>query len=131
MSFWDDVTEKVSAGSRVVADKAKEVSEIANIRAQIVSCDNTLVKNYKALGKAYFEAHKDDASGEFADVMKNIKDAADKKNALSDLLKARKNCADDAKCDCTDKAADVVTDIAEGANDVVDAVKETAEDIIN
>lgn len=130
MSLWDDITEKVGAGSRVVADKAKEVSELANIRAQIVSCDNTLVKNYKALGKAYFEAHKDDLSGEFADVMKNIKDAADKKAALNDLLKERKaGC--DTKCDCADKAADVVNDIAEGANDVVDAVKETAEDIIN
>ena len=73
MSLWNDITEKVGAGSKVVADKAKEVSEIANIRAQIVGCDNTLVKNFKELGKAYFEAHKDDLDGEFSEIMGVIK----------------------------------------------------------
>ena len=129
MSLWNDITEKVGAGSRVVADKAKEVSELANIRAQIVSCDNTLAKNYKALGKAYFEAHKDDLSGEFADVMKNIKDAADKKSALNDLLKERK--AGDSTSECCNKAEDIATDIAESATDAVDAVKETAEGFLD
>jgi len=117
MSLWNDITEKVGAGSKVVADKAKEVSEIANIRAQIVGCDNTLVKNFKELGKAYFEAHKDDLDGEFSEIMGVIKDATDKKAALNDLLKNRKN------------TSDVAEDVEEAVDDVVEAVKDAAEDI--
>ncbi len=124
MSLWDDITEKVGAGSRVVADKAREVSEIANIRAQIVSCDNTLVKNFKELGKAYFEAHKDDLDGDFADIMSVIKEATAKKADLNDQLAVRKAAkkVEDAVEDVTEKVTDAV-------EDAVDTVKEVAEDI--
>ena len=124
MSLWDDITEKVGAGSKLVANKAKEVSELANIRAQIVSCDNTLVKNYKELGKAYYEAHKDDIDKEFADIMKNIKDASDKKTDLNDQLTVRKEAMKASGVDTSD-----VDDVAEKAEEVVDTVKEAVEDI--
>ncbi len=128
MSLWNDITEKVGAGSRVVADKAKEVSEIANIRAQIVSCDNTLVKNFKELGKAYFEAHKDDIDGDFSDIMNVIKEATAKKAGLNDQLAERK-----AAKSAAGTAEEVVNDVAEAAadtvSDVVDTVGEVAKDI--
>ncbi|MBR6238652.1 MAG: hypothetical protein IKQ83_06380 [Lachnospiraceae bacterium] len=124
MSLWDDITEKVGAGSKLVANKAKEVSELANIRAQIVSCDNTLVKNYKELGKAYYEAHKDDIDKEFADIMKNIKDASDKKTDLNDQLTVRKEAMKASGVDTSD-----VDDVAEKAEEAVDTVKEAVEDI--
>lgn len=126
MSFWDDITEKVGAGSKIVADKAKEVSEIANIRAQIVSCDNTLVKNYKELGKAYYEAHKNDPELEFSDIMGIIKDAIDKKAVLNDQLAERKAAK---SSDNTSDINDVAEDIIDKAEDVADTVKETVEDI--
>ena len=131
MSLWNDITEKVGAGSRVVADKAKEVSEIANIRAQIVSCDNTLVKNFKELGKAYFEAHKDDIDGDFSDIMNVIKEATAKKAGLNDQLAERK--AAKSAASAADAAEEVVNDVAEAAadtvSDVVDTVGEVAKDI--
>lgn len=128
MSLWDDITEKVGAGSKLVANKAKEVSEIANIRAQIVSCDNALVKNYKELGKAYYEAHKDDVDKEFADIMKNIKDASDKKADLNDQLTVRKEAMKAGGVDTSD-LDDVAEDLAEKAEEVTDTVKEAVEDI--
>ncbi len=128
MSLWDDITEKVGTGSKIVADKAKEVSEIANLRAQIISCDNTLVKNYKELGKAYFEAHKDEVSGEFDDIMKIIKEASDKKASLNEQLADRRNSSK-ADTDIVDTATDVAEDVAEAASDAVDSVKEAVEDI--
>lgn len=128
MSLWDDITEKVGAGSKLVANKAKEVSEIANIRAQIVSCDNALVKNYKELGKAYYEAHKDDIDKEFADIMKNIKDASDKKADLNDQLTVRKEAMKAGGVDTSD-LDDVAEDLAEKAEEVTDTVKEAVEDI--
>ncbi len=125
MSLWNDITEKVGAGSKIVADKAKEVSEVANIRAQIVSCDNTLVKNYKELGKAYYEAHKDDAELEFPDIMSIIKDANDKKAVLNDQLAERKASKNDDDADVNDVAEDII----DNAEDVVDTVKDSLEDI--
>ncbi len=117
MSFWDDLTGKVSEGSKIVADKAKEVSEIANIRAQIVGCDNTIIKNYKELGKAYFEAHKADASSEFDDIMKIIIETQAKKDELNAKLLERKAAP----------AGD--TSVAETVDNVVDDVVEKVEDI--
>lgn len=132
MSLWDDITEKVGAGSKVVADKAKEVSELANIRAQIVSCDNTLVKNYKELGKAYFEAHKNDLDPEFADIMNIIREASDRKADLSDQLAERKSAkgSADTVVDDIDKAVDNVSEtVSDAAQAVADKVMEVTDSI--
>ncbi len=120
MSFWNDLTEKVNEGSKIVADKAKKVSEIANIKAQIISCDNVINKNYKELGKAFFEAHKDDIDPEYADIVKVIKESMDKKDALNEKLAS-----------CKDGAPDIVDDIADGAEEVVNEVKETASEVVD
>ncbi len=82
MSFLDDLGETIANGSKAVADKAKEFSEIANLRAQIVSCDNAIHKNYKELGKLYFEDHKDDPEFAYSNAMNIIKDSMSKKEAL-------------------------------------------------
>jgi len=126
MSFWDDITGKVSEGSKIVADKAKEVSEIANLRAQIVSCDNVLVKKYKELGKAYYAAHKDDIDKEFAEITTAIDEAEAKKAELNEKLADRKGtCKDDAQC-ATDT---VVDDVVEKAGDAVETVENVIDDI--
>lgn len=82
MSLWTDITEKVEVGSKVVVDKAKELSQLASLKAQVVSCDNTITKNYKEIGKAYYEAHKDDEAMEYAEFVKNISDSIEKKSGL-------------------------------------------------
>ena len=122
MSFWDDITGKVSEGSKIVADKAKEVSEIANLRAQLVGCDNTIIKNYKELGKAFYAAHKDDADVEFAEIISLIKETEAKKEELNAALADRKGGSKDASADIVDdivdKVEDVAADVAEKVDDV-------------
>lgn len=85
MANWEEVKDKLEAGGKMVADKAKEIIDIAGMRAQMVSCDTTMSKNFRELGKAYYEAHKDDDT-EFADIMTIIKDAAAKKADLEAQL---------------------------------------------
>lgn len=91
MSVWSDISVKLEEGGRIVADKARELSQIANLRAQIVSCDNTMHKNYKELGKAYYEAHKDDLNPEYEDIMKIIADSQAKKEDLLEKLAEVRN----------------------------------------
>ena len=94
MSFWNDLGEKVQSGSKIVAekaktggkavaDKAKELSQIASLKAQIASVENVIYKNYKELGKAYYEAHKDEEEFTYSEYMTNIRNAFVKKAELT------------------------------------------------
>ena len=94
MSFWNDLGEKVQSGSKIVAEKAKtggkavadkamELSQIASLKAQIASEENVINKNYKELGKAYYEAHKDEEEFTYSEYMTNIRNAFVKKAELT------------------------------------------------
>lgn len=110
MSVWDDISEKLSAGSKVVADKAKSLSQIANLKAQVVSCDSVIHKNYKDLGKAYYEAHKDDVDSEYAEIMSKITEQMDKKAELNEQLAAAKDAASSDVVDASATEDEVVAE---------------------
>lgn len=118
MSVWTDFTEKVEAGSKVVADKAKELSSLAALKAQIVQCDNTISKSYKDIGKAYYEAHKDDESLEYAELMITIKEQLDKKEELNCKIAELKDST--KTCDEVIDKEDVVTDV-EAVSEVIES----------
>ncbi len=132
MSFWNDITEKVQAGSKVAAAKAKELSQIAQLKTQIVGCDNLLVKNYKELGKAYYEAHKDDEILEYAEYMDTIKDALAKKDDLNAQI-AEIKAANPEVAEAADEAVEAADEAVEVAAEVIEtaeeAVAEVADDI--
>jgi len=125
MSIWTDLAGKLEAGSKVAAAKAKDLSQLAQLKAQVVSCDNLLLKNYKDLGKAYFEAHKDDEAFEYAEYMDILKETIAKKddlNAQIALLKAS-----------TAEAAEATEEAASDAEDVVETAieaEEVAEEVV-
>lgn len=54
------VADKSIVFARMVADKTKCVARIAVLRADISSEKELLRRDFKELGKAYYEAHKDD-----------------------------------------------------------------------
>lgn len=144
MSFFDDLGNTLENSGRVVVDKAKELSGLANLRAQIMGCDNTMHKNYKDLGKAYYEAHQGDANFEYAEYMNAIKDADVKKKELQAKIAELKGVAKCDKCgefvDAEDQFCpkcgakvehtldaaqdatftDVANDVAEAADDIVE-----------
>lgn len=112
MANWEEVKDKLEAGGKMVADKAKEIIDIAGMRAQMVSCDTTMSKNFRELGKAYYEAHKDDDT-EFADIMTIIKDAAARKVDLEAQLaelKAANAISDDDVEEVTKEVEDTPVD---------------------
>ena len=142
MSFWNDLGEKVQSGSKIVAekaktggkavaDKAKELSQIASLKAQIDSEENVINKNYKELGKAYYEAHKDEEEFTYSEYMTNIRNAFVKKAELTCEVE-RLTAADvvDASTveDVPHVDSEVVTKtVAETVNDTAEAASEDSD----
>ena len=142
MSFWNDLGEKVQSGSKIVAekaktggkavaDKAKELSQIASLKAQIASEENVINKNYKELGKAYYEAHKDEEEFTYYEYMTNIRNAFVKKAELTCEVE-RLTAADvvDASTveDVPHVDSEVVTKtVAETVNDTAEAASEDSD----
>ena len=133
MAFWEDFSETISTKSKEMADKAKNFTDIASLRGQIVSYENVMLRNYKEIGKAYYQAHKNDLTQEFEEQMQAISDAentiAELKKRISELKGTQKcsYCGNDVPDDstfcpkCGNKIADEDTfyDEEDSTTDVV------------
>lgn len=62
MSTWDDIKGTLFAAGRDVSQKAKEVSEVAKLKMDIHTKEDFVEKQFATLGRAYYEANKDNAS---------------------------------------------------------------------
>ena len=96
MAFWENLGDTITAKGKIVADKAKNLTDIASLRGQIVTCENVIIKNYKDIGKVYYELHKNNPEEEFSDKIEAITNA---ERAIRELekkiaeLKGTKNCS--------------------------------------
>lgn len=110
MSFLNDLGETLSTGGKFVADKAKELSEVANLRAQVISCDNVMNKNFKELGKLYYEQNKESNDSQFAEQISLIKNAEEKKSVLLNQIAELKAKTGDVSDDVVDNSDSVMTE---------------------
>ena len=55
MNFFEKVGETVTSKGKEVADKAKDMAEIAGLRSQINTCEEVIRKNYTEIGRLYYE----------------------------------------------------------------------------
>jgi len=51
MDFFERVGETITAKGKDVADKAKDLAEIASLRSQISTCEEVMKKNYLEIEK--------------------------------------------------------------------------------
>ena len=72
MTFWEDLNETISVRGKEFADKARTFTDIASLRGQIVSYENTILRYYREIGRAYYDAHKNDITKEFPEQMEAI-----------------------------------------------------------
>lgn len=71
MDFFDKLGDSIVTAGKTVSDKAKEVSDTAKLNLDIKNKEMQLKDVYTTLGKAYYEAHKDDEENEhLADIRK-------------------------------------------------------------
>lgn len=75
MAFWENFSETITAKSKEMADKAKNFTDIASLKGQIVSQENTILRYYKEIGREYYAAHKMDDAPEFPSQLEAIKSA--------------------------------------------------------
>lgn len=66
MSTWDDLKSTLYSAGKDISQKAKDVSGIAKLKLDIKSKEDFVEKQYAALGKAYYMAHKDEEGAEEA-----------------------------------------------------------------
>lgn len=107
MNFWENWGETITYKTKEFADKAKAYTDIASLKGQIVSCENSILRYYKEIGRAYYKAHKNDLSNEFPNEFSAIADAERKiaklKAKISDLKGTQKcaSCGSDIANDST------------------------------
>lgn len=75
MAFWENFGEVITAKSKEMADKAKNFTDIASLKGQIVSQENIILRRYKEIGREYYANHKNDAEPEYEVQMEAIKKA--------------------------------------------------------
>lgn len=148
MAFLDKLGATLTSVGNTIGDGANKVAGEAKIQAKLLEEKNTINNAYSNLGKAYYEAHKDDTEGEFF----NTIDAINKEFANIDALKKElqelkglKTCPQCGEAVSTDhdfcpkcgaklkeeEVAEVVEEAGEVAEEVTEAVTETPSNVVD
>lgn len=75
MPNWEDIKGSLFAAGRDVSQKAKEVSEVAKLKMDIHTKEDFVEKEFAILGRAYYEANKDNADEKDAEQFRVIAEA--------------------------------------------------------
>lgn len=54
-----ELMEKLAEKGNIAVNKAKDLAEIARLKAQILSCEDVIKKNYQEIGKIVYEEYQD------------------------------------------------------------------------
>ena len=69
MAIWDDITKKAAALGEKAVKQAKDLSEVAKLKMQIVEAEKAANDAYAQLGRLYAAAHGSDCEEAFASEM--------------------------------------------------------------
>lgn len=84
MDFIEKIGDTITTKGKEVADKARDLAEIANLRSQIATCEDIIKRNYMEIGKIYYEKYGDMPEESFEKQCRSIKNAG---NGVSELNK--------------------------------------------
>lgn len=87
MDFFEKVGETITSKGRDVADKAKDMAEVASLRSQIGTCEEVMKKNYLEIGRQYYEKYKDAEENDFAEQCLAITNARNGVEALEEKIR--------------------------------------------
>ena len=86
MSAWDNLKGSLFAAGRDVSQKAKEVSEVAKLKMDIHTKEDFVEKQFAALGRAYYEANKENVCEADAAQFCVITEALEEIERMSELV---------------------------------------------
>lgn len=75
MGFFDKLTDIVSNTSKDLSKKAKDLVSTGKLEGQIAEEEEKIQNTYLLIGTQYYEANKDDESGPYAQMCKQITDS--------------------------------------------------------
>ncbi len=82
MSFFDKLNAGITNAGRTMSQSVKNSSDTSRLQREISTQKQTIQKTFSELGQRYFEAHRNDASAEFADMVSAISSAMQRIDAL-------------------------------------------------
>ena len=98
MAIWDDITKKAAALSEKAVKQAKDLSEVAKLKMQIVEAEKAANDAYAQLGRLYAAAHGSDCEEAFASEMAAAVNAEQTIKALKAQLHDAKGVIVCEKC---------------------------------
>lgn len=98
MAIWDDITKKAAAFSEKAVKQAKDLSEVAKLKMQIVEAEKAANDAYAQLGRLYAAAHAEDCEEAFASEMAAAVNAEQTVKTLKDQLHDAKGVIVCEKC---------------------------------
>lgn len=72
MAFFDKLGETISSKSKDVAKKTKDFAEVTSLNSQINSQEDIIRNAYTEIGRAYFEAHRNQTEDPYMQQMQKI-----------------------------------------------------------
>ena len=98
MAIWDNITKKAAQISEKAVKQAKDLSEVAKLKMQIVEAEKTAEDTYTQLGRLYAAAHPEDFEEGFASLMAAAANAEQTIKTLRQQLRDAKGVAVCEKC---------------------------------
>ena len=98
MAIWDDITKKAAAFSEKAVKQAKDLSEVAKLKMQIVEAEKAANDAYAQLGRLDAAAHAEDCEEAFASEMAAAVNAEQTVKTLKDQLHDAKGVIVCEKC---------------------------------
>lgn len=98
MAIWDNISKKAAAISEKAVKQAKDLSEVAKLKLQIVEAEKAADDAYAKLGRLYAAAHADDCEEGLAAEMAAAVNAEQTVKTLKGQLHDAKGVAVCEKC---------------------------------
>lgn len=98
MAFFDNLGKKISAAAGTAADKAKDLSEIAKLKAEILGVQSDINSAMLDLGRKTYEQNKGNAEAPFAEERAKITGYYEQIESLRARIALVK--ADNTETDC-------------------------------
>lgn len=98
MDFFEKLTESFAKNSKEFADKAKDYAEVAKLHARINAANAKINDSLITLGKAYYDAHKNDSDTEFQSLFEEIRKAHQTIKKCQEEIQKIKNIKICEKC---------------------------------
>lgn len=105
MAFFDRIKETITDTSKVVAQKAKDGTEVIRLKNQISTEEAKIKEAYLAIGKRYFEENMGEVSDAYINDFTIINEAKARISELQEQIKTIKGVFSCPSC-----GADVTTD---------------------